>query len=227
VRFDGFGLNAAFSGNILAVEVPGKPTAASGELKVTEGKYRAYGQNLDIETGRLIYAGGPITAPALDVRAVRRPVTGILVGVQVRGSLKGPEFTLFSEPSMTQSEQLSYLVLGRPMDTASREEGSAVTRAAMALGVAGGDFLSDKFGHKFGVDEIGIDTETRETGEEAALVIGKYLSPQLYVSYGLGLFESVSTLRVRYSINSHWKLVTETTETESGGDLLYTIERGD
>jgi len=58
-------------------------------------------------------------------------------------------------------------------------------------------------------------------------VVGKYLSPKLYVSYGLGLFDPITTLRVKYALSSHWKLVSESSSEASGGDVLYMIEAGE
>ena len=229
VRFNGFGLNARVEGNILAVEKPGGPTTGSGELRIVDGEYRAYGQGLVIEKGRVLFAGGPIGQPGLDVRAVRRPVEGILVGVQVRGNLRQPDFTLFSDPAMTQGNQLSYLVLGRPLGGASGGEGSALSRAALALGLRGGNTVAGKIGGKLGLDQFGVETGEAGSGtstEQASFVVGKYLSPKLYVSYGLGLFDPVSTVRLRYAIISHWELVTESSSAASGGDLIYTIETG-
>jgi translocation and assembly module TamB len=61
--------------------------------------------------------------------------------------------------------------------------------------------------------------------EEAALVAGKYLSPRLYVSYGVGLFEPINTFRLRYMLSSRWTLQAETGKA-AGADALYRIERG-
>ena len=128
---------------------------------------------------------------------------------------------------MSQSEQLSYLVLGRPLEGGtSSEEGNAMNRAALALGLAGGEFVAGQFGEKLGVDSIGIESGPNEATEEASLVVGKYLSPKLYVGYGVGLFDPVSTIRMSYTISSNWKLVTESSSETSGADLYYTIDRG-
>lgn len=229
VNFDGFGFKSRIQGNILAVDKPGEPTTGSGELKIIDGEYRAYGQGLVIEKGRLLFSGGPIGQPGLDVKAVRRPEEGVTVGVLVRGTLKQPDFKLFSTPSMTQGNQLSYLVLGRPMNQTSGDEGSAVSRAALALGLRGGNAVAEKISGGLGFDQFGVDTGEAGAGtnpEQASFVVGKYLSPKLYVSYGLGLFNPVSTLRLQYAINSHWKLVSESSSEASGGDVIYTIETG-
>ncbi len=229
VHFNGFGLKARIEGDILAIDKPGEPTTASGELKIIDGEYRAYGQGLVIEKGRILFSGGPIDQPGLDVKAVRRPEAGITVGVQVRGSLRQPDFKLFSDPTMTQGNQLSYLVLGRPLSGASGSEGSALSRAALALGLKGGNAVAKKIGGKLGLDQFGVDSGEAGSGtnpKEASFVIGKYLSPKLYISYGLGIFNPISTLRLQYTLNSHWKLVTESSSKASGGDVIYTIETG-
>jgi translocation and assembly module TamB len=225
VTFTGFGLQAALAGDLTVIETPGEPTTATGEINVTKGHYAAYGQDLEIEQGQVLFAGGPIDEPAIDVRAVRRPAEDILVGVEARGSLLQPEFSVFSEPAMSESEQLSWLVLGRPLEGGPASENSALARAALALGIKGGNYLTEQFGDQLGVDQIGIETEPGQSNEQAALVVGKYLSPELYVSYGIGLLEPVSTLKLSYALSSKWRLVTESSSVQSGGDLFYSIER--
>ena len=227
VKFSGFGLKGRFEGNLLVTDKPDKPTTATGELRILDGTYKAYGQNLDIRTGRLLFAGGPVAEPGVDVEAVRRPAPNVLVGVKVRGSLKEPEFSLFSDPAMGQSEQLSYLVLGRSQESgATTAEKSAVNQAAVGLGLAGGALLGEGFGEKLGLDELTVESGPGESTEQASLMVGKYLSPKLYVSYGLGIFEPISTFRVRYILTSQWSVIGETSATQSGADLFYVIERG-
>lgn len=227
VRVEGFGLKARFTGDLKVVDEPGEPTLGSGEIQIAEGHYQAYGQNLTIENGRILFPGGPITEPGLDVRAVRRPREDILVGVNVRGSLREPEFKLFSEPAMSQREQLSYLVLGRAPERTSGAENSAISQAALAMGLKSADFLAASLGERVGLDEVEIDSRPTSSGtRQAALVLGKYLSPDLYISYGIGLFEPVSTVRLQYAISSKWKFVTESSGNQSSGDIIYTIERG-
>ncbi len=226
VRLDGYGLTGRLVGAIAITEKSGEPTAASGELRVEEGIYEAYGQKLEIERGRVVFAGGPITEPGLDIEAVRRPTEDIVVGARVRGVLSAPELSLFSEPPMAQQEQLSYLVLGRPLDDASASESSAMSRAALALGLRGGNFVSERINENLGLDTFGIETDSGEAASEAAFVIGKYLTPSLYVSYGIGLLDPVKTVKLRYAISKRWRLVTESSSEASGGDVIYNIERG-
>ena len=231
VRFEGFGLTARFEGNVLVVERPEVPTTATGELRILDGEYEAYGQGLVIETGRILFAGGPLTEPGLDIQAVRRPREGILVGANVRGTLETPEFTLFSEPPMVQQEQLSWLILGRSLQEAPAGEQSALSQAALALGVRGGDFLARNIGDRLGIDQLTIETGTGEAGapadpSEAALVAGVFVTPRIFVSYGIGLFEPINVLRIRYTITSNLELVTESSSESTGADVFYTFELG-
>ena len=226
VRFEGFGLKAIFAGDLLVTQQPGEEALGNGDLRVVLGEYRAYGQDLTIRDGKVLFAGGPVDEPVLDMRAIRRPAEGILVGVKVRGPLQQADYSLYSDPaSMTQSEQLSWLVLGRPLNNASSEESSLIAQAALALGIKGSGRITQGIGEQLGVDEFGIEAGNAP-GEQAAFVVGKYLTPKLYVSYGLGLFQPVSTVRLRYSINPRLHLETQSSGSATGGDIIYSIERG-
>lgn len=222
VRLEGFDFKGWISGSVLAEDRPPRPTTGLGELRVVAGHYQAFGQALEVERGRLVFAGGPIDDPGLDLRAVRR-VGAVSAGVQARGTLKAPELTLVSEPPMDQADILSYVMLGRPVEQATRAEGELLYRTAGLLGLAGGELLARRLGAVFGIEEVRIEP-TGEYGEPA-LVLGTYLSPRIYVSYGVGLFETFNVLRIRYRLGKNWFLQTESGTAASGADLLYTIER--
>ncbi len=229
VTFNGYGLSGLVRGGITAVEEPQQLTTATGELQIVNGQYKAYGQTLNIDRGRLVFAGGPISDPALDMRVVRKVSEAaagkgneVVVGINVQGSLKHPRTNLFSSPAMDQADILSYLILGRPMQSASGEEGRVLYNAARSLSLTGGEFLAKRIGSVFGIREVRIEQGTKF--EEASLVLGAYLSPRLYVGYGIGLFEPISRLRIRYDISKKLQVQVES-GTQSGVDLFYKIER--
>lgn len=230
VSFEGFGLSGNISGNITLIDTPAQVTTARGELNVSSGRYEAYGQKLEIERGRLLFAGGPVDNPGIDARAVRRlqqTTAGaqVTVGVEVKGTLKSPELALFSDPAMGQSDTLSYLLFGRPADTANPAQGAAMAAAARALKLRGGEALAQRIGARFGIEEVDIQNVQTSTGaQDAALVLGKRLSPRLYVNYSIGLIEPVSVFRIRYELTKNWVLQAES-GLNQGADLLYTIER--
>lgn len=223
-RFEGFGLKTNLRGDLRIRQEPERSPTANGTLELLDGSYKAYGQDLSIQRGRLIFSGGSLDEPGIDLRAFRQPRSDIRVGIQARGAVRKPEISLWSEPGMNQTEQLSWLVLGRSSQNLNQAEQSSMQNAALALGLKGSDFLSKRFKGKLGLDELSIGTRPGEETSQAALVLGKYLNPRLYVSYGIGLFEPIYSFRARYEISSKWTLQTES-GVESGGDLVYTIER--
>ncbi|MEM8498081.1 MAG: translocation/assembly module TamB domain-containing protein [Pseudomonadota bacterium] len=230
VSVEGFGFKGAIEGNLAVQQNPSRPLVAKGELNIVNGEYRAYGQGLVIDRGQVLFAGGAIENPGISVRALRRPAENIVVGVNVRGELRQPELNLFSEPGMSQSDQLSWLVLGRPLQNATGAESDYITQAALALGIRGGNQFTKGIGDSLGVDTFGIQTGTGEAGaasdvNQAALVIGKYLTPKLYVSYGVGLLDAVNTVKLRYLMTDRWNLETESSAISSGGDVSYSFEK--
>ena len=105
------------------------------------------------------------------------------------------------------------------LDSASEQRVSAV---GDALALAGGNLLSGEIGARVGLDELALRTEENTGASE--LVLGKYLSPKLYISYGIGLYESLNSIRVRYQINDRLSIRTESGLYESV-DLFWSAER--
>jgi autotransporter translocation and assembly factor TamB len=221
VTLYGFGFEGRLAGRLQVEEEPGKPTTGTGEIAIPEGRYRAYGQRLDIENGRVLFTGGPVANPGLDIRATRTSGS-VISGLQISGRLQQPRIELFSIPAMGQTDILSYLLFGRPMETASGEDSAMMAQAALALGLAGGDRIARSLRERFGLDDFRVEAD--DTGDQASLVIGRYLSSDVYVSYGVGLIESVNSLNLRYRISERWQLEAES-GTYHGADILYTIER--
>ena len=220
VRFRGYGLTCRITGGIDLTEQPGKVTQGHGEFQILEGKYKAYGQDLTIEKGRLIFVG-LINDPGLHIRAFRK-TDDVTAGVNIEGTIKTPEFHVYSLPSMDESDALSYILFGRPMRQLSGSEGNRLYSSVLSAGLSAGGFIAKKIGAAFGVEDVEI--EKGESPEQATLFIGKYLSPRLYINYGIGLFEPVSTIRLRYNLTRRLQVQTEY-GIESGGDVLYIIER--
>ena len=221
VTFFGYGFEGNIGGSLLLEDNPGQLTLATGEIKVPEGRYRAYGQRLSIVDGKLLFSGGPISNPGLDFRATRE-INDVVAGLKVGGTLLKPQLEIFSNPAMGQTDALAYLVLGRPMETSSSEDGQLMAQAALAIGLSGGDKIARSLQDQFGLDEMRV--ESSANGDQASLVVGRYLSSKLYVSYGVGLIESINTFSIRYQLGKKWQLKAESGETQSA-DLFYTIER--
>ncbi len=225
----GMGLDGRVTGLLTVSERPGHATIGQGQLAV-DGTYRAYGQNLQIQRGQLLFASTPIDNPGLNIRAARKlnPNAtideGQEVGLLVSGTAQRPILTVFSNPVMEQSDALSYLVTGKPLSQVKGGEGDMVGAAAQALGSAAGDLLAKSVGLKIGVDDIGVSSNAA-LGGSSAFTVGKYLSPRLYLSYGVGLFEPGEVITLRYRFGKRWNFEAQQATDFSRASFNYRYEK--
>lgn len=225
VQLVGFGLDARVEGSVVVTERPGEETTASGEIRAA-GTYKAYGQELTIEHGRLLYAGTPLTDPRLDIlasRAIERD--NVTVRLQVTGTAQAPELNVSSEPVMGQTEALAYLVTGRPLAQLGQSEGDRdlLQSAAQQLGGAAGGLIARSLGKRLGLDEVKVEQEESIGG--AALTVGEYLSPRLFVSYGFGLFNPGQIVTLRYILTDRLSLEASQAPDDTRGAIEYRVER--
>jgi translocation and assembly module TamB len=218
VTIDTSGLVGRLSGSLRVVADDTGFNRGTGELKVEEGKYTAYGRQLDIEHGRLMFRDGPLGDPAIDLRAIKQ-FPDIKAGVNVRGTLRGPRLTFFSDPPVSQSQIVSLLIAGGSLDSVQSTSDSQQSKD-LAL-MQGSAMLFQQFGSKVGISDVSVESDLNN---ETSLVLGRYLSPRLYVSYGVSLAESINTFKMRYTLGNKWTLKTEAGFARSA-DLVYTIER--
>ncbi|MGA0585834.1 translocation/assembly module TamB domain-containing protein [Dyella sp. KRB-257] len=225
----GMGLDGKLRGQLVVRERPGQATTGQGQVDVA-GTYRAYGQNLTIEQGQLLFASTPIDNPRLNLRAVRKlhpnatVDEGQKVGLYIAGTAQRPVLTVFSQPAMEQSDALSYLITGKPLSEVRGGEGSMVNSAAQALGSAGGDLLARRIGAQLGMDDIGVSSN-QALGGSSAFTVGKYLSPRLYLSYGVGLFQPGQVITLRYRLSQRWNFEAQNATDFSRASFNYRLER--
>ncbi|MDT8311812.1 MAG: translocation/assembly module TamB domain-containing protein, partial [Methylophaga sp.] len=220
VQISAAGFQGNLSGDLAVSGDAGELLLADGEITLDDGSYVAYGRKLTVNNGKIRFSGGAIDNPDLDVKAVRK-LTDVTVGIHLTGPVDNPQATLFSTPSMSQDDILSYILIGRPLNEATSGDGAMLASAATSLGIQNGNALSDQIAGTFGLDTVSFVGESPET---AVVQIGKYLSPRLYIGYGIGVLEPVSTVQLRYELSKIWTLQAES-GTESGVDLLYIYER--
>jgi translocation and assembly module TamB len=221
VTVDSFGLKARLAGAVTVITEPGDVPRGDGSIRVVEGEYKAFGQFVKIVRGVLSYDMSPLDEPTLDLLAQREIKSeDIVVSLNVRGTLSNPFVTLSSTPAMPEAEALSYLLTGRSLDTLQSGEAASLDRAAESLAISGGGLLLGGIGSRVGLDEVAVEQEE----DDASVVLGKYLSPKLYVSYGISIAEAINTVKLRYTLNERWSLKAEA-GLEQSADIEYKIER--
>ena len=221
VQIQAAGLRGGIEGSILTAIQPDAPPWGRGELRIKNGTFGAFGQQLDIESGRLIYTGGPLDNPGLEIRSVRR-AGSVTAGAQVRGTLQEPVISIFSDPPMARAEALAYLTFGRGLGELQATERGTIQGAASSLALSASGLIATDIGRRLGFDNVQVEADD-QTGDPS-LTLGRYLGGGIYVGYGLGLFDAVNTLRLRFQINSRLSLEATSGEAVSA-DLFHTIER--
>ena len=219
VSFDGFGLTTNIDGVLRIRGGTHDPYTGVGRLSLREGRYEAYGQELEIERGQLIF-NGRLDNPQLDVRAIRE-TTDVVAGIQLSGTPAQLQSSVFSEPSLGDAEALSYLLTGRPLASATGEgDGDTLNAAAFALGLSGaGNIVSQVR------SGLGLETLALEGGaDDSRLIAGKRFGNRLLVEYGYGFVDKLGTLLLRYQLTD--RLVLESrTGAVSNFDILYRVKK--
>ncbi|PDO86583.1 autotransporter assembly complex protein TamB [Kosakonia sacchari] len=221
VRLNAFGLKARLTGD-LKVAQDKQGLGLNGQINIPEGRFHAYGQDLLVRKGELLFSGPP-DQPMLNIEAIRNPEStenDVIAGVRVTGTADEPKAEIFSDPAMSQQEALSYLLRGQGLES-EQSDSAAMTSMLIGLGVAQSGQVVGKIGETFGVSNLALDTQG--VGDSSQVVVSGYVLPGLQVKYGVGIFDSLATLTLRYRLMP--KLYLEAVSgVDQALDLLYQFE---
>jgi len=143
---------------------------------------------------------------------------------------------------------LAYIVLGHPLGSSSEQASLMAVAAGALLTSQQSETIQRQIKSRLGLDtfEISADVAKQDgymggykrvnvtptgTGginsaasvSETMLVVGKYLTPKLYISYGRSLFSGGNLFFMRYDVSKSWQVETQTGK-ESGVDIYYKFE---
>ena len=221
VFFRGEGVDVTLGGRLKLTAQPKQDIQAVGTVTVVKGKYKAYGQDLNITKGTVSFVG-PLSRPNLNIRAVRN-LSPVGAGVEVLGNLENPRVTLVTNEPMSEKDKLSWLILNRASSGSDGDE-AALTTAASA-------FLAGKINDRIGlVDDFGLTSKrsrNAQTGElnpaEQVLTVGKQLSSELYLGYEFGLTSASQTVKLVYQLTRTIQAIARVGSQSSGGEIKYVI----
>ena len=224
-QLQGQGLNTRLTGQVELLSntsTRGQPRL-SGQVRTDGGRYKAYGQQLNIDTGVLRF-NGPYDNPSLDIIALR-PNLPQKVGVQINGTALLPRIRLYADPDLPDADKLAWLVLGRSAANGGAES-AVLQQAAVALLSGNGKSLSGELASSLGLDEISLGSGSRSdaTATGAAVTLGKRLSKDFYLAYETSLSGAFGSLYIFYDLSRRLTLRAQAGE-QSALDLIFTVRR--
>lgn len=199
---------------------------ANGAIGVSQRvTIEAYGQKLDLNRA-IARFNGPLSNPTLDIET-NKVVSGSNVGVRVTGTATSPNIQVFNDAGLSEQEALNALITGRINEGSSglnNTEGfksdvnNTIAAAGISLGLGGTRAFTNQIGRTFGLSGLALDAQG--TGDDTQVSVTGYITPDLYIRYGVGVFTPVNKLTLRYQMNK--RLYLEASESvEKAIDLFY------
>lgn len=196
-----------------------------GEVNLKNGRYTSFGQDLIIRKGLISFVGQP-SQPFLNIEAIRNPEAmednSVTAGVKVTGLAGSPSITIFSEPGMPQDQALAYILTGRSLETSGDASSSgSVGAALLGMGLAKTGNVVGGIGKAFGIKDLNLGTQG--VGDSSRVVVSGNITPRLQVKYGVGLFDGLAEVTLRYRLLPQL-YVQSVSGVNQAFDLLYQFE---
>ncbi|GAB2923604.1 autotransporter assembly complex protein TamB [Rheinheimera gaetbuli] len=223
VQLSAFGLQTRLGGNLRVRQQPKQQPTVNGDVSLQDGTFRAYGQDLVIRQGKMSF-NGPADQPFLNVEAIRNPANmedDVIAGIRVIGPADEPTVSIFSEPAKPQANALAYLLMGRDIGSDSGSAGSALTTSLIGLSISSTGAVVGELGEAFGVRDLTLDTAG--AGDNSQVTVSGYLSRDLQIKYGYGIFNAVGEFTLRYRVMRNLYLEA-VNSLDNAVDLLYKFE---
>jgi len=220
VHFRGFGVNTYLTGNLLLSQTENGAFTGTGQVLTDDGFYTIWGQRLTVKEGRFSFSG-PLDEPHLQLDATRT-ISGdnITVGVRVTGSASDPEVSFYSQPAMNESTVLHYLLTGQSPDQGTNSS-SLLNNMVLSAGVFGSSEITEKLASKVGVSDFQVATSSDEDGTN--LELSGYVSPDIYLKYGVSLYDDAKTMAMRYRLKQNL-FIEAASGISSSLDVIYSFE---
>ncbi len=255
VQLNAKGIQGYIDGMLHIQQLPKQALTADGEIKLRDGRYEAYGQKLQIEQGELVFMGQQIDNPSIRLRATRdfkqtqaqfagsnqlfdfsaenldppNLANNTTVGVTVSGRVDAPKVKLFSSPpNLSQADILSMLLLGKPVDHASKSGGEFLIQAITAMhlnsnskGIKMIHDLKKATGLDIDVKNKSLSTESSDY-TKTSVSVGKSITKRIYLKYSVGLFqENSNVFTLTYLLNKFLSLKVTASDIGNGIDFTY------
>jgi translocation and assembly module TamB len=220
VSLTGFGLSTGLEGAIRVVGRSDTTYTSTGRLVLRDGRYSAYGQELTIDSGELIF-NGPLSNPTLNVRASRTASDNTVAGILLTGTPNQPRSQVYSEPVLSDVEALSYLLTGRPLANANAEQGDMLGQAAFALGLSSAGSVVSRVRNDLGLETLGV----QGSAENRQFFAGKRFGNRLFIEYAYGFVDNLGSVLLRYQLNNRLVVESRSGAVVRNVDIVYSVKK--
>ncbi|MGD9928433.1 MAG: translocation/assembly module TamB domain-containing protein [Mangrovibacterium sp.] len=210
-----------------------------GSVDVVRGQYDLFGRTFVINSGSIRFQGGEEMLPEMDIQASytfrNAQRVSQKLSIDVKGTATSPtvNFTLDDDP-ISEGDALSYILFGRGMNelTIDQQDNLAGAGGGSLAETAAASLLSSQI-TKFLGDKLNVDyIEVKSEGgfDNASVVVGKYLTHDLFVSYEQRFGETDEKDIGKYEVKLEYELFRflffqlNNSSYDSGFDVIFKFD---
>jgi len=165
----------------------------SGDLSVKQGNFYYFYRSFDVIKGEFEFRNSPELNPSIDIKAKTIVQEEDTVFLDVSGTMRTPQFELYSKPARATADIMALLNLNLSWEDFSSLKAieESVTETAFNYWVR--QTFTKRFKERFGIDLI----EMRGKGGHYEMIFGQYITEKLFVkaradilSYGISEIEA-------------------------------------
>lgn len=226
VNFKGFGAELPLTGALVVSQKDQEPMRAKGAVKVARRtKVDVFGQSLGLNFAQFKF-NGYLQEPLVSIEAANE-IEGRTVGLRAKGKLSSPDITVFNNAGLTEQQAMNALVTGKISNQAAtqiNEEGfrsevtNNITAAGLSVGLSGTRNITNQIGRAVGLQSLTLSASGN--GDDTNINVTGYITPDLYLRYGIGVFSAQSILSARYQLTRR-VYVEATSSVENFVDVVY------
>lgn len=214
-------------GGNIRVQKEGGNTSLQGDMIVKRGHYYYLDRPFKITEGRFEFGNLPELNPHINIKAetqVKYRITKgntsldttYTINLDISGSLKEPQFRLYSNPPLSQQDIMALLSLNMTFSQRESFQNLRYTIPDRAMSYLLRTKILKEIENSIGLDALDIKPRLFSSDEEKEmrLTVGKYISKDLFVIYSHDLFSGYNKdeFKAEYKLWEDCFIVGERTE---------------
>ncbi|SDD35844.1 translocation/assembly module TamB domain-containing protein [Williamwhitmania taraxaci] len=211
-----------------------------GTVDIVRGQYDLFGRTFKIDEGTMSFNGGEKIAPEMNIQATYKFRNSVKIQqqltVNIKGTVSSPSISFMLDGnSINDGDALSYILFGKGLNELSVDQREGVSESASGGSMAenaAASLLSSQLtkflGNKLDFDYLELKTDGEF--DHASLVVGKYLTNDLFVSYEQQFGKTDQkdiaqrVVKLEYELFRFLFLQLNNSSTDSGFDVVFKLE---